>query len=189
MEASKNVEKVSSVHVTDDVAALPERHWFVAYTRVNYERRGAAILQGQGLECWVPVQHEVHQWSDRRKRVERVVTPMMIFIHCEAKRLRDVVRLSFVSHMLVAPGQRTPAIIPDDQVERFRFLLENAPSEVTLTSGSLRCGDAVRVRSGALAGLTGTVVKADGTSAKVGIALDFLGFATVSVDISDLERA
>ena len=48
---------------------------------MHHEKKVAERLDKMGIENFVPVQQEVHQWSDRRKVVESVLLPMMVFVH------------------------------------------------------------------------------------------------------------
>ena len=53
------------------------KRWYVALVRMHHEKKVAERLDKMGIENFVPVQQEVHQWSDRRKVVESVLLPMM----------------------------------------------------------------------------------------------------------------
>ena len=46
------------------------KRWYVALVRMHHEKKVAERLDKMGIENFVPVQQEVHQWSDRRKVVE-----------------------------------------------------------------------------------------------------------------------
>ena len=70
--------------------------------------------------------------------------------------------------------------IPDNQIERLKFLLKNAESEVTIVS-NFKVGDSVRVISGPLMGLEGVVSEADEKSSIVGVLIDGLGYACVKI--------
>lgn len=41
-------------------------------------KKTAERLKAMGVEYYLPIQSEIRQWSDRRKRVDRLVIPMMI---------------------------------------------------------------------------------------------------------------
>ena len=57
------------------------KRWYVALVRMHHEKKVAERLDKMGIENFVPVQQEIHQWSDRRKVVESVLLPMMVFVH------------------------------------------------------------------------------------------------------------
>ena len=92
---------------------------------------------------------------------------------------------SFIHRLLALPGsnednKRFATPIPDNQIERLKFLLENADSEVTIVS-NFKVGDSVRVISGPLKGLEGLVSEIDEKSSVVGVRIDGLGYACVKM--------
>jgi hypothetical protein len=40
------------------------KRWYVALVRMHHEKKVAERLDKMGIENFVPVQQEVHQWSD-----------------------------------------------------------------------------------------------------------------------------
>lgn len=183
--ATSKSHSVSSAAVTDEGGACLKA-WRVAYTRVNYERRAADVIARMGHETYVPVQREMHQWSDRRKMVSRVVIPMCVFVRTDAAGAAAIERLSFVSHFLRIPGERRIAIVPDEQLAVFRFMIENAERPVTMEPISVHTGDHVRLVRGHLRGMTGFVSRHKGGETRIAIVLDHLGCASVVVDADDL---
>lgn len=183
-EIEPNHVKGTLVTVTSDSEARPGR-WIGVLTRVNCEKRAAARLCRDGYETYVPVQREVHQWSDRRKEVERRIMPMTVFVRATERDEFWLREQSFIHRLLSLPGSEeerrglaTP--IPESEIERLRFILENSDSEVTIVS-SIKVGDSVTVASGPLKGLSGTVCGADDKTAAVGVRLDGLGYACVRI--------
>lgn len=140
-----------------------------------------------GIECYLPVQSEIRQWSDRRKRVDRLVIPMMIFVHVTPQERPLPLSLQAVSRYMVLRGESTPAVIPDEQMDRFRFMLDYSPEAVEMCSAPLAPGDAVKVIKGPLAGLEGELITVNGKS-KVAVRLDMLGCAHVDVLIGFVEK-
>ena len=185
-EAKDKQAAGSSVNVADDREACP-KVWYVAYTRVNYERKAQEYLCKLGYEVYVPVQKEVRQWSDRRKVMDRIVIPMAIFICTAESKVREVEHLSFITHLLRVPGQKKMAAIPDEQIVQFRYMLEHADSPVQLENVSVNVGSKVRVIKGKLKGLEGIVSRCKDGRTNVSIVLDYLGCASVSIEKSDLE--
>ena len=110
---------------------------------------------------------------------------MVVFVRAtehEEEWLRDQ---SFFHKLLALPGsdegkKRFATPIPDNQIERLKFLLENAESEVTIV-GNFKVGDSARVKSGPLKGLEGVVSEADEKSTIVGIQIDGFGYACVKI--------
>ena len=53
--------------------------------------------------------------SDRRKVVDRVLLPMMIFVHVDPQEQKEVLTLSAISRYMVLRGEYL-AVIPDQQM-------------------------------------------------------------------------
>ncbi|MBQ5627117.1 MAG: UpxY family transcription antiterminator [Bacteroidaceae bacterium] len=175
----------TAVNVTDDREACPKQ-WVAALVKVHSERSAGKKLQDMGIECWVPTQSEVHQWSDRRKKVERVVIPMIIFVHVPQSDIRQLAFHPFILKLLTAPGQRTPAIIPDAQIQNLRFMLGQSEAQVEMRERILRTGDHVRIVRGPLQGLEGELCKVEDGKPMVAVRVDGLGYACISIDKADL---
>ena len=112
----------------EGVACL--KRWYVAHVRIHHEKKVAEYLGKMGIETFVPVQQEIHQWSDRRKLVESVLLPMMVFVHADPKERMEVLNFTTVSRYMVMRGESSPAVIPDDQMARFRFMLDYSDETV-----------------------------------------------------------
>ena len=73
------------------------KRWYVALVRMHHEKKVSEYLNKVGIENFVPVQKEIHQWSDRRKLVETVLLPMMVFVHADPKERMAALTLATVS--------------------------------------------------------------------------------------------
>ena len=89
------------------------KSWLAAYVRLHHEKKTRDRLTAMGIECFLPIQEEIHQWSDRRKKVERVVIPMMIFVRVSDEERGLPLTLSAISRYMVLRGESVPAVIPD----------------------------------------------------------------------------
>jgi len=184
VEGDNRKEKVSFVNGTNDREAYPKR-WIAVIVQANCEKKTATRLGKAGYETYIPTQQEIHQWSDRKKKVTRLIIPMVVFVRATVIEEEWLREQSFIHKRLALPGSdedrkqfATP--IPDNQIERLKFLLENAESEVTIVS-NLNIGDAVHVTSGPLKGLEGVVSEVDEKSSIVGVQIDGLGYACVKI--------
>ncbi|MEG1564062.1 MAG: UpxY family transcription antiterminator [Bacteroides sp.] len=157
------------------------KKWLVAYVRLYHEKKTAARLTELGIDCFLPIQEEVRQWTYRKKKVERVVIPMMIFVHVDELQRREVLALPAISRYLVLRGEHVPAVIPDQQMNRFIFMLSHSDTPVELCELTpLAPGMQVRVIKGPLLGLEGELMEVNGKS-KVVVRLDLLGLAGVNI--------
>ena len=110
---------------------IPRRQWLVAYVQSCLEKKTAERLKAMGVEYYLPIQSEIRQWSDRRKKVDRLVIPMMIFVHVTPQERPLPLTLQAVSRYMVLRGESRPAVIPDEQMERFRFMLDDHAEKTT----------------------------------------------------------
>lgn len=184
VEGENRKGKESLVNGTNDREAYPKR-WIAVLVQVNCENKAATRLGKVGYETYIPTQQEVRQWSDRKKKVDRLIMPMVVFVRAtvrEEEWLRDQ---SYIHKLLALPGsdedkKKFATPIPDNQIERLKFLLKNAETEVSIVS-DFKVGDSVRVTSGPLKGLEGVVSAADEKSSIVGVLIDGLGYACVKI--------
>lgn len=171
---------------TGEGVAHPKR-WYIALVRMHHEKKVAERLEKMGIEAFVPVQQETHQWSDRRKKVEAVLLPMMVFVHANSKERMEVLSFSTVSRYMVLRGESTPAVIPDEQMSRFRFMLDYSEEAVSMSSTPLARGEKIRVIKGPLSGLEGELVTVNGGK-KIAVRLNMLGCACVGMPVGYVER-
>lgn len=176
-EKSKNA---GPSYGTEESVAF-SRRWHVAMVRMFHEKKVAECLTKMGIECCVPVQQEVHR-SDRRKMVDVVLLPMMVFVHVNPKERIEVLSFSTVSRYMVMHGDKNPAVIPDEQMARFRFMLNYSGEAVCMNNVPMARGEKVRVIKGPLSGLEGELVMMDGKS-KIAVRLNVLGCACVDMSI------
>ena len=166
---------------------MEQKHWMVAYVQNNREKKTYERLTSLGIESFLPLQEEVHQWSDRRKKVQRVIIPMCIFVRVTYPERLHVLRLPSVNRFMVLRGESTPATIPESQMERFKFMLDYSEQVVEMCYEHLQPGERVRVIKGALMGLEGELITTNEKS-KVAVRIDILGTALVDVPIGFVEK-
>ena len=86
----------------DGAVGVPEAKWFVAIVNSRHEKSVAEKLQTTGLETYVATQKEMRVWANgRRKIVDRVVVPSMVFVKCTEQERRKIVNLPYVNRFLV----------------------------------------------------------------------------------------
>lgn len=182
----KDDQKSLSANVTGSGVACSKR-WLVAFVRVCHEKKTSERLTKMGIENFLPIQREVHQWSDRRKVVDRVILPMMIFVYVDRHEQKQVLTLAAISRYMVLRGESTPAVIPDRQMSRFKFMLDYSDETISMNTSPLAPGERIRVIKGPLTGLEGELVDVNGKS-KVAVRLTMLGCACVDMPAGCVER-
>lgn len=176
----------SSADGTDDREAR-SKIWVAIYSRPNSEKKLAQELSKFGIEIYVPIQSQLHQWRDRKKTVDVVIIPMIVFAHIKAEDIALIRTRLHVIKILTYPGQTKPADIPDVQIERLKFMLKNADSDVSFVSNVYIKDDSVEVVRGSLMGLIGQVERTAEGNTNLIIIMDMLGGAKVSISPSDLK--
>ncbi len=175
----------SFVSGTNDREAQP-KFWIAALVQMNCERKVEVKLNKLGFETYLPMQKVERQWSDRKKIIERIVIPMVVFIRVASKEDATIRTYSFIHKLLTLPGTKgISSPIPDEQIEKLRYLLANAESEVVIVS-ELKLGDAVRITRGALKGLEGQLCMIDEGKPMVGIRINGLGYACVTLSMENI---
>ncbi|GEM_PF-46008 len=189
------VSPVTTTQKVDDAVGVQKRCWFVAIVNNKTERQCAKKLEKLGYECYVPTQKETHVWrTGVKKIIERVVLPSMIFIHTtEAERKHHIVALPYINRFMTNRagskgkfGKYPIAVIPDDQIQRLKFILGHTDAPIEFEQTTFSLGDKVRVIRGSLAGAEGYIIECfDATY--FAIRVGFLGVAKVRISHKDLE--
>lgn len=179
-----NISK-SFVNGTNDREAHP-KHWVAVQVQMNCEKKVALRLDKLGIENFVAIQNEKHQWSDRVKRIGRIVIPMIVFVRISTI-YEDVVRkLPFILRFITYPGSKKLATyIPDIQIDNLKLLLSKSETSVSIVS-DLHVGDKVKVIRGPLTGCEGLLCMLNENQSAVGIRIDGLGYACVNISSDDI---
>lgn len=170
-----------SIYKTEKSVAKLKR-WYIVLVRMHHERKVSEYLTKIGIENFVPIQQETHQWSDRRKTVEAIIFPMMVFVYVSPKERAEVLDLSIVRGYMVFHGESNPVVVPDEQMTRFRFMLDCSEDRVCLSSYPMARGKKVCVIDGPLKGLIGEFVNLDDKT-QIVVRLNMLGCACVDMPV------
>ncbi len=163
-------------------------HWFVAYVKPFFEKKAAQALDSLGVEYFLPLRKTKRQWSDRVKVIDKVLIPRMIFIHSTlAGRIEPLKVISCIRGYMTKSGSSTPAIIPDNQMRDFMFVVSNWDDEIKLDTAGFACGDHVRIISGSLKGLECELVEVSGKSL-VAVDVTHVGKITIEIKRSMVEK-
>lgn len=132
-------------------------NWFaLSVARGNHEKRVSAQLQRLSIEDFLPLYTVRSQWSDRVKVLERPLFPGYIFarVDPDAGGLARLVELK--PSVVILPSNLNPSPVPDTEVETIAKLCY---SDLPLLPAEYKRGETVTIRAGALAGVSGVVVK------------------------------
>lgn len=166
---------------------MNKKRWRVAYVKMHHEKKVCDRLKTMDIECYLPTQREIRLWSDRKKKVDKILIPMMVFMRITHQEHISALQLSSVLRFLTLRNEKQPAIIPDEQMERFRFIVDNSEDDIAIhNEADLVIGKTVRVIKDPLTGLIGELTQLDGKH-KIAINIPQLGYASVEIKKSFVE--
>ena len=124
-----------------------------------------------------------------KKKIERIVIPMIVFVKVD-KETENILRTySFIYKFISYPGQKEAAVIPNEQIEKLKFMLHNADSAVEFSADAVyEIGEEVEIVRGPLQGLYGELCYTEKGNPMLGVYVKLLGYSYVSVDIRDVAR-
>jgi transcription antitermination factor NusG len=137
--------------------AVGEYSWFAVQTRARHEKRVAAELTEKGVAVFLPLSTEVHQWSDRKRKVELPLFTTYVFVRIGENRNHRVNVLE-TNGVFRFVGRRggTGVPIPDEQIETLQTIIrEKVPFS---PHPFLDVGQKVRIRGGSLDGICGILL-------------------------------
>lgn len=149
------------------------KRWYALYTKPNREHQVNALLQGQGIETYLPT---VQCKARRRDRPDRVVFfPCYLFARVDF----EVTPRSAIDWMpgvqrIVRSGDR-PTVVADEIVESIRLRLMGIKE---VHHQLFKQGDRVRITSGPLRDLEAIFDQSLSGNDRVRVLLDMLGRGT-----------
>jgi len=145
--------------------------WYAIHTVARHEKRIDQQLQESRVITFLPLVHEIRQWSDRLSKVEVPLFSCYVFVHVAQtaeERLR-VLRTPGVLGFVGSKRIGTP--IPGDQIQNLQTAIrENMPFS---SHPYLTVGKRVRIRGGALEGIEGILVR-QGTEQSLIVSVELL---------------
>ena len=187
MNYNSNTHSVPPVNGTDDREAR-SKFWIAVYTRPRSEKKAASELNKLGIETYLPIQRQLRKWSDRKKIVDVPVIPMIIFANIISDDFLKIKTHPLVLNYISNSEKRGPAHIPNDQIERLKFMLGQSEIPVSFEQGHFKSDEIVEIVRGSLKGLIGQVKAVKDDMTEVWISIDLLGGAIMKINSTELEH-
>lgn len=166
-------------------ASLPcsGRHWFAVYTTSRHEKRVARHLEQRQVEHFLPIYRTQHRWKDgSRVMLDLPLFPGYVFVRIQGSDRVSVLEVPGVVSIIGTASHPSP--LPDFEVEALRAGLDPRRAE---PHPLVTVGQQVRIKTGALAGIEGIVVRKKG-GYRVVLTLDLLMQSiAIEVDGDDVE--
>ncbi|WP_158847923.1 UpxY family transcription antiterminator [Algibacter sp. L1A34] len=127
--------------------------WKVIYVKPRTEKKVESALLKMGIKAYCPVVTEIHQWSDRKKKVEVPILKSYVFVQPDDKKLDAVFQVNHVVRYLFWLGK--PAIVRDNEIQVMQNWLGTGNTESSVES--IQPGDKLDINTGPFKGQKGLV--------------------------------
>ena len=156
--------------------------WFAVYTAPRHEKRVSQYLSQREIEHYLPLYRTQRRWSDGSKvTLDLPLFPGYLFVHIDRNERVQVLQVPGVLSFVGGTG-RQPASLQDAEIDALRAGLSLRHPE---PHPLLTVGQRARIRSGALAGMEGVVVRRK-NSLRVVLTMDLIQ-RSVAVEVSETE--
>jgi transcription antitermination factor NusG len=160
-----------------------DRNWYAVYTVPQHEKSVVKHLDLREIESFLPVYETVRVWKNRqRMKLSLPLFPTYLFVHINFRERAKVLQSPGVLQIV---GNRGCAYIPDSEVELLRSGCSRQKIE---PYRDLVIGEKVRIKSGVMQGLQGTLVRKS-NSMRFVLTIELINqHAAIQVDAEDLEQ-
>jgi transcription antitermination factor NusG len=133
----------------------PPGPWHALYTRHQHEKTIADLLSRKGFHVFLPLYNTTHRWKDRTKALSLPLFPSYVFVKGGLDRQLQLITTPGVYMILAVAGRA--AVIPEEEISVIQRMVSS--SLQVEPHPFLKCGDRVRVTTGALEGIEGILVR------------------------------
>jgi transcription antitermination factor NusG len=160
-----------------------ERRWYAVFTLPQNEKSAVKQLALREVESFLPTYETVRVWKNRlRVRTVLPLFPSYLFVHIDCRQRSRVLQSPGVINIVGNAREQVP--VPDAEIELLRSGVRGRNME---PYRELVVGKKVRIKSGAMQGLQGILVR-KGNGLRFVLALEMINqFAAIEVGAEDLE--
>jgi transcription termination/antitermination protein NusG len=127
--------------------------WYALKVRTGSERMVATVLRSRGFAPYCPTQKVRRRYSDRMKMIDAPMFPGYVFCQFDVHKKLPVISTPGVDY--IVGFSNGPIAIPEQELVNVRRLIDSGASPIR----SLVCGERVRVTSGILEGVEGSLIR------------------------------
>ena len=159
------------------------RNWFAVFTIPQNEKSVATRLQLRGIEVFLPTYETVRVWKNRQRvRLVLPLFPSYLFVFINTQERRRVLESSGV--LRIVGNHREPVPIANSTIAFLRSDLCKGRIE---PHNELVIGQKVRIKSGAMQGLEGNLIRKNNNLRFV-LSISLINqYAAVEICAEDLE--
>lgn len=168
---------------TDIDSAARRRNWYAVFTVPQNEKSVVKHLDLRGVESFLPTYETVRVWKNRQRvKIVLPLFPAYLFVHIHSGERARVLQSPGV--LQIVGNSRESIPLSDTEVE---FLRSDVFRQKIEPYRELVIGEKVRIKSGAMQGVHGTLVRR-GSDMRFVLALELINqYAAVQVNAEDLE--
>jgi len=161
-----------------------DRNWHAVYTVPQHEKSVVKHLDLREIESFLPVYETVRVWKNRqRMKLILPLFPTYLFVHITFRERVKVLQSPGV--LQIVGSKRECAYLSDSEVELLRSGCSRQKIE---PYRDLVIGERVRIKSGVMQGLQGTLVRKS-NSMRFVLTIELINqHAAIQVDAEDLEQ-
>jgi transcription antitermination factor NusG len=165
------------------VGVARDRNWYAVYTVPQHEKSALKQLDMRGIESFLPTYETVRVWKNRqRMKLILPLFPTYLFAHINSRERAKVLQSPGV--LQIVGNSREGVPLPDSEVE---FLRSDFCRQRIEPYRDLVIGEKVRIKSGVMQGLQGTLVRKS-NSLRFVLTLELINqHAAIQVSAEDLE--
>ena len=163
--------------------AARERNWYAVYTAPQHENSVLKQLTMREIEAFLPTYETARNWKNRQRvRLTLPLFPTYLFVRINYRERTKVLQSPGV--LRIVGNKRESVPLRDCEVD---FLRLGSCRKHIESFCDLVVGERVRIKSGVMQGLEGTLVR-KGNSFRFVLTLELINqHAAIQVDVNDLE--
>ena len=171
-------EGYPGLHANQDV-----RRWVAVFTVPQNERSVVRHLEMRQVESFLPTCETAHVWKNRQRvKIAHPLFPTYVFARIQPEERTSVLRSTGV--LRIIGNKQGPLAIPDNEME---FLRSDFCRERVESYQELVVGEWVRIRTGAMRGVQGVLVRKK-TGLRFVLTLELINqHAAIEVDADEVE--
>jgi len=183
MESRSGISIEAGSEMNSELSLANARKWYAVFTVPRSEKSAIRHLDLRHIESFLPTYETLQVWKNRqRKRIIHPLFPSYLFVHIHRHERAGVLQSPGVLQIVGTSRESLP--LQDSEIE---FLRTNCRGKKLEPYRELLVGERVRIKSGALQGVHGVLVRRN-NSLRFVLTLELINqHAAIEVEAKDLE--
>jgi transcription antitermination factor NusG len=157
-----------------DLKSEQKKNWFALYVKPKHEFKAKSELDQLCVHNYLPVLTRIHQWNDRKKKIDEPLIKGYIFVYADEKERLSSLENRCIIKCVSEHGR--PARIPEWQIINLQNML-NHGGDFNVFDGLVK-GTTIEIVEGPFKGVQGILEKTE-TENNLAVTIDFLNRSVV----------